>query len=108
MKCGGEVQREIGVQRDHLRYVLVDLLNQSHVLDHVVGGLGLVILVHLLNQRAVPVKHGLDLPEALAEHLPHLGVALEGVFGVGAVLQQVDDARGGGGGDGGGVGLGGG
>ena len=47
MELRGEIGGEIGVKRNDLRDVAVYLLDESHVLDHVVWDSRLVILVHL-------------------------------------------------------------
>ena len=76
VKVGSEVGPEVGVDRTDFRNVAVDLLDESHVLHHVVWNSRLVILVHLLNKRSVPIQNRLDLPEILAEVLPQLGVTI--------------------------------
>ena len=72
---GGEVGVEVGVEVDDLGDVAVELLDQSHVLRHVVWDSGLVVLVHLLDQAPVAVQHALHLPEALVEAPPRLRIA---------------------------------
>lgn len=75
MEQGGEIGREVGVEGDDLGDVTVDLLDEGHVLDHVVRDSRLVVLVHLLDQRSVPIQHRLHLPETLVKGIPHLAVA---------------------------------
>lgn len=70
MNDAGETRRELRIKRDDLWNIPVDLLNQRHVLHQIVVDFRLVILVDLLNQRAVPVKHRLDLPEIAREGAP--------------------------------------
>lgn len=77
---GGEIRIEIRVKRDDLGDIPIELLNQGHVLHHIVGNPGLVVLVHLLNQKTVAIQHRLHLPQALVERRPHLGVALFGIL----------------------------
>jgi hypothetical protein len=72
---GREVGGEAGVERDDLGDVAVDLFDERHVLHHVVREPRLVVLVHLLDQRSVPVQHALHLPKVLFEGPPHLGVS---------------------------------
>lgn len=83
MELRGEIGGEIGVKRNDLRDVAVYLLDESHVLDHVVWDSRLVILVHLLDQNSVPVQHGLNLSEIMVQAVPNLGVPafLGGGFG---------------------------
>ncbi|GMN41300.1 hypothetical protein TIFTF001_010523 [Ficus carica] len=71
----GEVGVEVGVEGDDLGDVAVELLDKSDVLAHVVRDPRLVVLVHLLYQRPVPIQHRLHLPEALVEPLPHLRIS---------------------------------
>lgn len=78
---GGEVGVEVGVERDDLGDVAVQLLDQGHVLRHVVRDPRLVVIVYLLYQRPVPIQHRLHLPEALVEPFPQLRIAfLSSVF----------------------------
>lgn len=81
----GEISGEIGIHGDDLGYVAVDLLNESDVLHQIVVDFGLVVVVHLLDQRAVAVEHRLHLPEILREGGPNRRIAfdLAAVFGGG-------------------------
>jgi hypothetical protein len=72
---GREVGGEVGVERDDLGDVSVDLLDERHVLHHVVRDPRLVVLVHLLDQRSVLVQHALHLTKVPFEGLPQPGVA---------------------------------
>lgn len=65
MKDGGEIGRQIRVKRNNRGDVPIKFLDECNVFDHVVGDLGLVILVDLLNQHAIPVQNGLNLLETL-------------------------------------------
>lgn len=76
LACVGEIGIEIRVERDNLGDVPVEFLNQRHVFDHVVWHPRLLVLVHLLNQVTVTVKHRLNLPEALVQCGPHLRIPL--------------------------------
>lgn len=71
----GEVGVEVGVQRDDLGDVAVELLDEGHVLGHVVRQPGLVVLVHLLDESSVPIQHRLDLVEVGVEAPPDLDAA---------------------------------
>ena len=46
---GGQIRIEIREKRDDLGDIFVELLNQGHILRHIVGNPRLVVLVHLLN-----------------------------------------------------------
>jgi len=85
LEGGGEIGVEIGVEREDLGDVAVELLNERHVLDHVVAEPRLLILVHLFDQAAVAVQHRLHLAEALVDRCPHHRVGVHAVvFGSGA------------------------
>lgn len=49
MTGGGEISGEFGVEGRDLGDILINFLDQGHVLDHVVGDLRLVVLVDLLD-----------------------------------------------------------
>ncbi|KAK4273705.1 hypothetical protein QN277_017047 [Acacia crassicarpa] len=76
----GEFGVEIRVDMGHLRDVAVEFLNERDVLGHIVGDPGLVVVVHLLNEKAIAVQNGLNLLEAVVESGPHLRVALFGLL----------------------------
>ncbi|WVY89649.1 hypothetical protein V8G54_035163 [Vigna mungo] len=99
LESGGESGVEIGVEREDLGDVAVELLNEGHVLDHVVAEPRLLILVHLIDQAAVAVQHRLHLAEALIDRRPHHGVAIDAdVFCGGGTTGGVSVHRGFGGG----------
>ena len=101
MELRGEIGGEIGVKRNDLGDVAVYLLDESHVLDHVVWDSRLVILVHLLDQNSVPVQHGLNLSEIMVQAVPNLGIPALLGGGFGQVLVAVVVVVGGGVGHGG-------
>lgn len=80
-----EIRIEIGIKRSNLRDISIKLLNQRHVFHHVIRHSRLLILVHLLNNCSVPVKHRLNLPETLVQCRPRLGIAVFCVLHVGVV-----------------------
>lgn len=69
---GRKIGGKVGVERNDLGNIAVDFLNESHVLDHIIWDPRLVILVDLLDQSSVPIKHRLYLVEAPVEALPYL------------------------------------
>lgn len=97
----GEIGIEIGVERHDLGDIPIELMNQGHVLRHIVRNPRLVVLVHLLNQKAVTIQHRLHLPKALVERRPRLGVAFSGLLHLAVGVaggRGADGGRGGGGG----------
>lgn len=74
VKEGGEIGGEVGVKRNDLGDVAVDLLDKTHVLDHVVGDSRAVVVVHLLDQGSVPIQYGLYLAEPAVKLVPHLRI----------------------------------
>ncbi|KAJ8437934.1 hypothetical protein Cgig2_031450 [Carnegiea gigantea] len=71
-----EINREIRVNTHNLVDIPVDFTNQGDILDQILRNLRLMILVHLLNQRSVLIKHRLNSLNSSAQRLPRLGVAL--------------------------------
>ena len=95
LEGGGEIGVEVGVEREDLGDVAVELLNEGHVLDHVVAEPRVLILVHLIDQVAVAVQHRLHLAEALIDRRPHHGVGADAVvFGGGGSAGGVAVHRG--------------
>lgn len=79
LEGAGEIGVEIGVKREDLGDVAVELLNERHVLHHVVAEPRVLILVHLLDQAAVAVQHRLHLVEDVVDRRTHHGVAVNAV-----------------------------
>ena len=70
LKRRREIRRQIRVHIHNLGDVPIEFLNQRHILHHVIRALGLVILVHLLDEGSVPVKNRLHQLETFFEIRP--------------------------------------
>lgn len=80
-----EIRIEIRIKRSNLRDIPIKFLNQRDVFHHVIRHSRLLILVHLLNNCSVPVKHRLHLPETLVQCRPRFRIAVLRVVDVGVV-----------------------
>jgi len=81
-----KIRIKIRIKRRNPRNILIQLLNQTHVLHHIIRHSRLLILVHLLNYCPVPIKHRLNLPEALVQRLPCFGIAVFSILHVRVVV----------------------
>ncbi|KAF7816103.1 hypothetical protein G2W53_030072 [Senna tora] len=69
-------------KRQNLGDVTINLANQSNILHEIVRDLGLVILVHLLDQGTVLIEHRLRLTETPAQRVPNLRITFRIIGGV--------------------------
>ena len=81
-----KIRIKIRIKRSNLRNIPIQLLNQTHVLHHIIRHSRLLILIHLLNYCPVPVKHRLNLPEALVQRLPCFGITVFSILHVRVVV----------------------
>ncbi|KAF7837924.1 Protein ELF4-LIKE 4 [Senna tora] len=75
----GEGGRETSIKINHSSDVVVEFPNKTHVSTEVVGDLGLMILVYLVDEEPVLIQDVLNLNEALLKCLQDLAIYLCGV-----------------------------